>query len=120
MRVCPQRCTSTSLVEWIRWAGAVGGGGAAHAEELARALGSRGAPLQRLAAALRADLAARRPYAAYLASCRAAAAHQDLALDKYVHVHVFKELTLRDTFSYFFTPLRFSVITRNRDLLIPF
>ncbi|CAB3221593.1 unnamed protein product [Arctia plantaginis] len=80
----PNRCTSTSLVEWIRWAGAAGGGGAAHAEELARALGARAAPLQRLAAALRADLAARRPYAAYLASCRAAAAHRDLALDKQI------------------------------------
>lgn len=72
-------------MEWVRWAGA---GGAAHAEELARALGARAAAHARLAAALRADLAARRPYAAYLASCRAARAHADHALNKYVSLHM--------------------------------
>lgn len=79
----PNRCSSMSLVEWIRWAsacGAVGGTG----EELARALGPRGASHARLAAALRADLAARRPYAACLASCRAARAHADHALVKQI------------------------------------
>lgn len=82
----PNRCTSTSLVEWVRWSSAAGVEGAAHAEELARALGGRAAPLQRLAAALRADLAARRPYAAYLASCRAARAHHEHELIKQIKV----------------------------------
>lgn len=70
-----QRCTSTSLVEWVRAAaaGASGEAGAAVAAAVARALSAPAAP--RLAAALRADLAARRPYAAYLASCRAALLH---------------------------------------------
>ncbi|KAJ0180917.1 hypothetical protein K1T71_003002 [Dendrolimus kikuchii] len=78
----PNRCTSTSLVEWIRAAAACASteAGAAHAGEVARALGSSGALGARLAAALRADLAARRPYAAYLASCRAALTHADHAL----------------------------------------
>ncbi|XP_026728806.1 GTPase-activating protein and VPS9 domain-containing protein 1 [Trichoplusia ni] len=87
----PNRCTSTSLVEWVRAAGASAAGeaGAAHAAELARALagggGGAGAGASaRLAAALRADLAARRPYAAYLASCRAALAHADHALIKQI------------------------------------
>ncbi|XP_075989384.1 GTPase activating protein and VPS9 domains 1 isoform X2 [Anticarsia gemmatalis] len=81
----PNRCTSTSLVEWVRWAGACGGAAtAAHADELARALGTRHALHQRLTAALRSDLAARRPYAAYLASCRAARAHADHALNKQI------------------------------------
>ncbi|KAM3957015.1 GTPase activating protein and VPS9 domains 1 [Aphomia sociella] len=86
----PNRYTSTSLVEWVRAAAAAaaaGGGdagaaGAVHAAELARALQAAAAPAAaaRLAAALRADLAARRPYAAYLASCRAALTHADHTL----------------------------------------
>ncbi|XP_026323784.1 GTPase-activating protein and VPS9 domain-containing protein 1 isoform X2 [Hyposmocoma kahamanoa] len=69
----PNRCTSSSLVEWVRAAAAcaTNEAGAAHAGELARALAASGSRCSRLAAALRADLAARRPYAAYLASCRA-------------------------------------------------
>ncbi|KAL0850566.1 hypothetical protein ABMA28_012338 [Loxostege sticticalis] len=71
----PNRCTSTSLIEWVRAAaaGASSEAGAAIATAVARALTAPAAP--RLAAALRADLAARRPYAAYLASCRAALQH---------------------------------------------
>ncbi|CAH0747703.1 unnamed protein product [Diatraea saccharalis] len=71
----PNRCTSTSLVEWMRAAAASASceAGAAVAGAVARALCPQAAP--RLAAALRADLAARRPYATYLASCRAALAH---------------------------------------------
>ncbi|XP_064077092.1 receptor-mediated endocytosis protein 6 homolog [Vanessa tameamea] len=65
----PNRCTSASLAEWVR------AGGGAEAAATARALAAAGARSARLAAALRADLAARRPYAAYLASCRAALAH---------------------------------------------
>ncbi|XP_045761634.1 receptor-mediated endocytosis protein 6 homolog isoform X1 [Maniola jurtina] len=65
----PNRCTSTNLTEWVR------AGGSAEAAAAARALSACGARAARLAAALRADLAARRPYAAYLASCRAALAH---------------------------------------------
>ncbi|CAK1548070.1 unnamed protein product [Leptosia nina] len=65
----PNRCTSTSLAEWVR------AGNCAEAAATARALSAAGARATRLAAALRADLAARRPYAAYLASCRAALAH---------------------------------------------
>ncbi|KAJ8734506.1 hypothetical protein PYW08_013756 [Mythimna loreyi] len=82
----PNRCTSTSLVEWVRAAGACASAesGAAHASELTRALGHSAALAARLAAALRADLAARRPYAAYLASCRAALAHTDHALTKQI------------------------------------
>nr|XP_049698400.1 GTPase-activating protein and VPS9 domain-containing protein 1 [Helicoverpa armigera] len=82
----PNRCTSTSLVEWVRaaGAGAAGEAGAAHAHELARALGHSAGLAARLAAALRADLAARRPYAAYLASCRAALAHSDHALTRQI------------------------------------
>ncbi|XP_052758791.1 GTPase-activating protein and VPS9 domain-containing protein 1 [Galleria mellonella] len=90
----PNRCTSTSLVEWVRAAaasaaggaagvaGAAGEAGAAHAAALARALSAPAAPAAaaRLAAALRADLAARRPYAAYLASCRAALTHAEHTL----------------------------------------
>ncbi|XP_053600911.1 receptor-mediated endocytosis protein 6 homolog [Plodia interpunctella] len=82
----PNRCTSTSLVEWVRSLScrlAEGGAesGAAHAAELARVLtaashsAAGGARPARLAAALRADLAARKPYATYLASCRAALTH---------------------------------------------
>ncbi|XP_038209467.1 receptor-mediated endocytosis protein 6 homolog [Zerene cesonia] len=67
----PNRCSSTSLAEWVR-AGR-GAGAAAAARALAAA--GAGARAARLAAALRADLAARRPYAAYLATCRAARAH---------------------------------------------
>ncbi|CAH0722191.1 unnamed protein product, partial [Brenthis ino] len=65
----PNRCTSSSLAEWTR------AGSSAEAAAAARALAGAGAGAGRLAAALRADLAARRPYAAYLASCRAALAH---------------------------------------------
>ncbi|XP_047525386.1 receptor-mediated endocytosis protein 6 homolog [Pieris napi] len=65
----PNRCTSTSLSDWVR------AGNCAEAAATARALASAGPRAARLAAALRADLAARRPYAAYLASCRAALAH---------------------------------------------
>ncbi|CAG4927278.1 unnamed protein product [Colias eurytheme] len=65
----PNRCTSTSLADWVR------AGQCAEAAATARALSAAGARATRLAAALRADLAARRPYAAYLASCRAALAH---------------------------------------------
>ncbi|XP_060810248.1 GTPase-activating protein and VPS9 domain-containing protein 1 [Amyelois transitella] len=78
----PNRCTSTSLVEWVRSLSGRAGdadSGRAHAAELARVLaaarGDSGAGLSRLAAALRADLAARKPYATYLASCRAALTH---------------------------------------------
>ncbi|KAJ2946692.1 hypothetical protein O0L34_g12751 [Tuta absoluta] len=73
----PNRCTSTSLVEWVRAAAACASteAGAAHAGEIARALAASGNRSGRLAAALRADLAARRPYAAYLASCRAGLTH---------------------------------------------
>lgn len=86
----PNRCTSTSLVEWVRALGAGAGGGAAaeagaaHAAELARALAPAAGLGARLAAALRADLAARRPYAAYLASCRAHLAHTDHALARQI------------------------------------
>lgn len=75
-----------SLVDWVGALGvcASGGGageaGAAHAAEVARALRTQASLGARLAAALRADLAARRPYAAYLASCRAALAHTDRVL----------------------------------------
>ncbi|XP_068628780.1 receptor-mediated endocytosis protein 6 homolog [Battus philenor] len=75
----PNRCTSSSLVEFVR------AGGCAESAAVGRALaGGTGSPggaatagprAARLAAALRADLASRRPYAAYLASCRAALAH---------------------------------------------
>ncbi|CAH2100374.1 unnamed protein product [Euphydryas editha] len=65
----PNRCTSASLVEWVR------AGESAEAAAAARALAAAGGRAARLAAALRADLAARRSYAAYLASCRAALAH---------------------------------------------
>ncbi|CAH0691079.1 unnamed protein product [Chilo suppressalis] len=81
----PNRCTSTSLVEWMRAAaaGARCEAGAALAGAVARALSPHAAP--RLAAALRADLAARRPYATYLASCRAALAHAARTLRTYVY-----------------------------------
>ncbi|XP_049886580.1 GTPase-activating protein and VPS9 domain-containing protein 1 [Pectinophora gossypiella] len=92
----PNRCTSSSLVEWIRAAAACASSeaGAAHAGELARALAgagggggsSGGSGAARLAAALRADLAARRPYAAYLASCRAALTHTLHALNTQIAV----------------------------------
>ncbi|XP_063374056.1 receptor-mediated endocytosis protein 6 homolog [Cydia amplana] len=73
----PNRCTSTSLVEWMRAAAAAASetGASAQAAEVARALAASGARCERLAAALRADLDARRPYAKYLASCRAALTH---------------------------------------------
>ncbi|KAF9795519.1 hypothetical protein SFRURICE_004891 [Spodoptera frugiperda] len=58
--------------------------GLAHAAELARALAPAAGLGARLAAALRADLAARRPYAAYLASCRAHLAHTDHALARQI------------------------------------
>ncbi|XP_022824014.1 receptor-mediated endocytosis protein 6 homolog [Spodoptera litura] len=73
----PNRCTSTSLVEWVR---ALGAGAGAGAGAVAPAAGLAA----RLAAALRADLAARRPYAAYLASCRAHLAHTDHALARQI------------------------------------
>ncbi|XP_028029736.1 receptor-mediated endocytosis protein 6 homolog [Bombyx mandarina] len=78
----PNRVTSSSLVEWMRAAAACAGceSGASHAHALGRALGGDAALDGRLAAALRADLCARRPYAAYLASCRAALAHAERAL----------------------------------------
>ncbi|CAH0691078.1 unnamed protein product, partial [Chilo suppressalis] len=60
-RTPPARCARTYIPD------------AALAGAVARALSPHAAP--RLAAALRADLAARRPYATYLASCRAALAH---------------------------------------------
>ncbi|KAI8429363.1 hypothetical protein MSG28_000008 [Choristoneura fumiferana] len=74
--------SDTSLVEWVRAAGASAASeaGAAHAGEVARALAAAGARGELLAAALRADLAARRPYAKYLASCRAALTHMLHAL----------------------------------------
>ncbi|XP_013144515.1 PREDICTED: GTPase-activating protein and VPS9 domain-containing protein 1 isoform X2 [Papilio polytes] len=75
----PNRCAATSLVDFVR------AGGCPESAAVGRALsggavgaagaGGAGARAARLAAALRADLAARRPYAAYLASCRAALAH---------------------------------------------
>ncbi|XP_050663816.1 receptor-mediated endocytosis protein 6 homolog [Leptidea sinapis] len=66
----PNRCTVSSLAEWIR------AGNCPEAAATARALASAGTRAARLAAALRADLAARRPYAAYLASCRATLHHR--------------------------------------------
>ncbi|XP_032515524.2 receptor-mediated endocytosis protein 6 homolog isoform X2 [Danaus plexippus] len=71
----PNRCTSASLSEWCR------AGSSAECAAMSRALlsgagGEEGAArIVRLAASLRADLASRRPYAAYLASCRASLAH---------------------------------------------
>ncbi|XP_041974424.1 receptor-mediated endocytosis protein 6 homolog isoform X2 [Aricia agestis] len=66
----PNRCTSMSLAEWVR------AGAGAEGVSCGRALGvAGGAGAARLAAALRADLAARRPYASYLAACRAALLH---------------------------------------------
>ncbi|XP_037300253.1 receptor-mediated endocytosis protein 6 homolog isoform X2 [Manduca sexta] len=79
----PNRCTSTSLGAWVRAAAVCAGGGEGGAGEVAREVARSLPPgplAARLAAALRADLAARRPYATYLASCRAALTHTHHAL----------------------------------------
>ncbi|GBP08296.1 GTPase-activating protein and VPS9 domain-containing protein 1 [Eumeta japonica] len=82
----PNRCTSTSLVEWVRAAAACAPTeeSAARAGEVARVLAGSGEGAVRLAAALRADLAARRPYAAYLASCRAGLTHTLHSLNRHI------------------------------------